>query len=579
MHISNKSFDTKKWVQTLLQREFVIHLIIICSLLLLIPFQLVISSYIGIASAIGQTLVIPIVIRSLAGLFGLVPEAELPIEMTSGFLATLDSGKTQNVKRFYLQWWTNRKPKDLKKAEILAIPNTLKCLNHYIHEKQTAETMPAGAGAGAAEDEDPLLELRTLDGKQDPGQNTGNDGPSSNAGSSRSGPSTRLSNAGETSNASGPRCNKCDKYRQLLSDVLQDVLKHQRYTSVMSTSSENLLNIGIRKASTFHQLHEAAILKESSVVSDLPRRIPKVVRNAESEHNGLEKLPESSYKWTWGETLTEKDVLSLSSKGTPSKRVHSGYDIDMISGEQGGEYSEGPSSVVGARQSDQYDDVAPDVSMIPPPTILALPDYFAKPEDLLVYDPFKLPNSSSLPTGSNSHPAYGTNPIDIIDMLTSGSESGASQSHPAYGTNPMDLIDMLTSGSESGASQHLPASHPPDIIELASMWEDDDALPASGLATTNEIAHLADMWEDDAEPSPMGSRPDGVSHHPDSILSLADLWIDENQEEHSGDELGDTSYPDQVPGDDPLNPRANDWSYGPHHFDFLRDEMFDDSDD
>ena len=42
-------------------------------------------------------------------------------------------------------------------------------------------------------------------------------------------------------------------------------------------------------------------------------------------------LPASSYKWTWGTTLTEEDVLSLYRSGTwPKNKIHSGYDFSLI---------------------------------------------------------------------------------------------------------------------------------------------------------------------------------------------------------------------------------------------------------
>lgn len=128
---------------------------------LLITFQLYILSYIGIASALGHTLIVPIVVRSLAGVFALVRETELPLEMTPTFLATLDTGKYKNVKRYHLQWWTNRKPQDLNKVQILAVANAIKCLNHFNQEKLKTNTMPGGAGAGAVDDDD-SLELRPV---------------------------------------------------------------------------------------------------------------------------------------------------------------------------------------------------------------------------------------------------------------------------------------------------------------------------------------------------------------------------------------------------------------------------------
>ena len=75
--------------------------------------------------------------------------------------------------------------------------------------------------------------------------------------------------------------------------------------------------MGIHRASTFHQLHEAAIPKESEGVSPLAKKMPAsciaaILSNAESELYRLKDLPLSSYKWTWGETLTEEEeVLNL----------------------------------------------------------------------------------------------------------------------------------------------------------------------------------------------------------------------------------------------------------------------------
>ena len=59
-------------------------------------------------------------------------------------------------------------------------------------------------------------------------------------------------------------------------------------------------------------------------------QIAEVHTNALSELKRLQELPISSYKWTWGETLTEGDVLGLRRPGTRPGRVpHSGYDISL----------------------------------------------------------------------------------------------------------------------------------------------------------------------------------------------------------------------------------------------------------
>ena len=80
----------------------------------------------------------------------------------------------------------------------------------------------------------------------------------------------------------------------------------------------------------------------------------------------------------------------------------------------------------------------------------------------------------------------------------------------------------------------------------------------------------------------------------EDVLDLANLWTDEIEEEHSGDELAAPSYAYEVsggpdvsggldiadqwsdsedPGSEPAQSHS-DWSYGPQHFNFLRDDMF-----
>ena len=93
----------------------------------------------------------------------------------------------------------------------------------------------------------------------------------------------------------GPSCCSSTKYCELLTDVLQDINKFQSYASTMSTASENLLNIGIHRASTFNMLHEAAILKETTGTLSLKgksaEQILSVMKNTSLELNQLKELP------------------------------------------------------------------------------------------------------------------------------------------------------------------------------------------------------------------------------------------------------------------------------------------------
>jgi len=555
---------------------------------------------------LGRTLEIPIIIRSLAGTFALEGKNDLPLIPDDTFLATLDSGGHQVVNGYDLQWWTGRKPKDLSKVEILNASTLEKCLKHF--QKQTGNpksnfVFPAGAGAG---------------------RNTTMTHPAGYGAGSGTFPTSSQASSGPVAG-----CHACPQYKTLLSDILQDVLKFKNFASIMSTSSENLINIGIRRASAFNLLHEAAILKETSNVTppakaSTAHRISSVARSASSEVNRLNNLPASSYKWTWGETLTEEEVLNLRRTGTrPGRIPHSGYDISLPDGSPGGEYSDGPATMPSL--SGQHDDVTVETSFIPPPTDLHFPKYFAKCDHRHMYDPFQISqlsippvatptvrsviNTSPAPAPAPASPSFladasgsgidvetHTNVQDLADVWTSGSESDNIVGSPRKGSGSSSkvvpapalssiLADVSGTGNDIGTNK--------DVQDLADVWtsgsesENIVGSPDKGSrSASNVILDLADVWKDVDEET--GSNPE------EDVLQLADLWQDQGgaedlDEEHSGDELAGVSYDDvsalaeewidsedaEETPDPAFSSRTRDGSYGPEDFNFLRDDMFD----
>jgi len=74
----------------------------------------------------------------------------------------------------------------------------------------------------------------------------------------------------------------------------------------------------MRRTATFHLLHEAALLKETAgtltptlATATTTQRSAMVHDEALTELRRLQALPPSSHKWTWGEQLTEQEVLCL----------------------------------------------------------------------------------------------------------------------------------------------------------------------------------------------------------------------------------------------------------------------------
>jgi hypothetical protein len=540
---------------------------------------------------LGQSLEIPIIIRSLAGSISLEDEEILPFDTDPSLLHTLDAGEHQLVTSFELQWWSGRNPRDINTVQIFNALTLTKCMDHYRRQKKKAFEIPTGAGAGA------VPSFNAGPGKSSnagPSFDAGA-GKSSNAGASKNTDSGPAFNAGSSSSTgTGTGCGGCNKYRQLLSDVLQDVLKFQNYASVMTTSSENLFINGIRRASTFNVLHEAAILKETASVSPPVKakgkpahHISAVMRNASSELARLKDLPASSYKWTWGEKLTEEEVLDLRRIGTRPGRVqHSGYDISLQEGRMGGEDSAGPTSNLSF--TGYYDDLPAEATVVVPPTDLHFPEYFSTPDNRLIYNPFRITAPAQAPVVSSA---------PVISSAPDAGILSESSSNAGFGPDNADIAENWTSGSDDAASienEQGPVSMPlvhddtDDNFKLADNWEDDDDSspePAPEHVPvlqddTDDNLKLADNWEDDEglSPEPVASPSD---QDPEGILAFTDNWVedeehsgDEVDEEHSGDELTTPSYADEEAAEYSAILRNVEWTFGPEDFGFLSDDMF-----
>src|ERR1700678_232761 len=476
------------------------------------------------ALARGYAASIPIIIRSLANSIAFVPDEKyLPYRLDDSVLHTLDAGEHQQVRTYHLQWWSGPMRKDLENVEILGKLTMMKCLEHFNVEKSKATVLPAATGAGPSNPTSgPSISLPagTVAGPSNP----------------RSGPSI------STPEYNRKGCPSCTQYRQLLSDVLQDVVKCQTFADTMSSTTHNLLNVGIRRALTFNQLHEAAILKETERIpapakAKVAHRIAEVHRKASLDLKRLQELPVLSYKWTWGETLTEDDVLGLRRIGTRPGRVpHSGYDISLAEGRQGREDSEGANIVESSLG--QHDEMPAEANIAPPSTDLHLPQYLSQADHRLVYNLFRLSNSVvPNPAGEDSQSALApADNMETVKQWSSGTPSVHSDKAPAPETaSAINVVDQWSSGSEDGGS---PIPAPEENLAIAEMWSDE-----------------------------------------------------EDQEEHSGDELARPSYEasadlsDQQSGGVEIaeewsdSEDRGDWEYGPGHFSFLRDDMFEESND
>jgi hypothetical protein len=259
------------------------------------------------------------------------------------------------------------------------------------------------------------------------------------------------------------------------------------------------------------------------------------------------------------------------------------------------------------------DELPAEATFVPPSTDLRFPEYFSDPVNRLTFNPFRRSNSISANPPLNildQAPDDSLPALDIADKWSSGTRSVSSS-----GRHSEEIADIWTSGSGSGSPTPVPAFGDDDthlgenvkkILQVADVWEDcedDDVDVADNWTSGSEAGHgmpeakakeihLAN--EDGSDPAPLPGHDSSGNfdvQDPNGILSLADLWMgdEEIDQEHSGDELsGDVSYPVASGGLDIANqwsdteenpPNEGDWSYGPEHFSFLRDEMFESDDD
>ena len=475
-------------MQSLLHRELVclFNLSVLC----LIARKLFVLSHIGVLTSIGQPVDIPIITRSLADSIALGPEDAILPTFENDFLATLDIGshktddKCQVVRKYHLNWWSGRKPRNLDNVQILDSSTVNSCLDHYNRQRIT-----------------PTSELDSLDpsSSTDKSPQTAQLDPTAGAGADASvdanaGAGTGY-NFGTSLTGKSGACPKCDKYRQLLSDVLLDTLKFRNFASTMSTSSSNHLKRGLRKTSVFHILHTTAILKETAG--------PAISQPAPPN------LPQSSYKWTWGETLTKEEVLSLCSSATKGgKDPHSGYVVSLPDGKVSGDDSNNPPSLT---SQGLFDTIPADASLDLPLTNLTFPAYFSRHENQ---------------AGSHRQSTY-----SLARNLLNADNISTSAPHA------QEIVDDWMSGTEGGSGtgsdisdQVLPAGQ----SHLADIWIDNDGTSDQGQSPQSDavspsslpgpICDISDVWLDQDIDGPLVSQPPA----PASVFDIAEVWPDDD---------------------------------------------------
>ena len=322
-------------------------------------------SYVGMATATGQVVEVPIVLRSLAASLAQVPRAELPIPFDLGFVAMLEVGTNVEqfgrvVKAYEHSWWkATRSPAE---GRYLNAQTLEQCLTR--HRAQLLKSMEGDKVAAMEIHTIAPLQIRSMKG----------------ADSSRR--ADDLGRADAPGRADSPRrpntpCPECEVYRSLAGDLLEELRGIKQFASGVRAAASNDLEVATRRTGGFYQLHEKVNLKEMSSESltvegtglgTRPTRMSRRVSQiAADDLERFRDMP-SSHKWTWGEALTEQDILGL--QHVSKQREHTGYDTSLPLGLLPGEYS---ATHTTPSTSAHFSIIPPDPQLPPPPTSLRYP--------------------------------------------------------------------------------------------------------------------------------------------------------------------------------------------------------------
>ena len=284
--------------------------------------------------------------------------------------------------------------------------------------------------------------------------------------------------------ANDVECWQCSQLSHILSNLLNDLLNAHHFSNVMKTSSEAQWNMDMHWASTFHMLHEVAVIKEmagpsSPLASSLGQgSISSVTEKAKIELDQLHSLPSTSNKWTWGEKLTEADVLSLGrSASQPQPTSRFGYNKSLRHGKQARQDSPFPSMPT---THSHWDDMPADLSGLPNYLFSDL-SYF-KNNDQLIYDPLgkKRINEDTKMTEGVSPPPGWQSAHHYVALEATKSDNNKS-------------IGIADQWSSDKSQNKITAE-----LDLADQWlsADEEKEPANmqtghcSLANDNELAIL-----------------------------------------------------------------------------------------
>lgn len=512
---------------------------------------------VGQASATGQALDIPIIIRSLADSLTLPFTATLPLQFHESFLAILDAGVPFNspcvvVPRHYMEWWNEEfQPHHTMRLmrdnlyetvtffeEQLPEPNIPRAVaitqaaHHIVAHESGAEAAAAGPPSGIS----PLQKrnLPKADPKVRKGLHVVNLPPNT--------PATPTNNL--------PDCAKCQEYRTLSSELVTELHSISQYAQAAEKFRFNQVDLDMRRAAGFYTLHETVLQKELQADADSTRKgkkkatVPapapatrsrKVAATAAAELKRYKSLPAGSHKWTWGPTLSAEEVLDLVKNPKSRKLPHSGYDASLPSGppDSGIWTLQRPRDIV-SDQTNVFSKLASDGE-----------DIVVVAEDALAVAMAAMEAADKRESEAGAGASAATQAQQ--PRLIAGDEAEGlwpDSPEPVTANAAAALWPDSDGGDDAISNIQLVAGD--EVERIAAMWPEsdgDDADQDIRLVTGDEAERIAAMWSDSRIRDDQDEDIRLVTG--DEAAKLAEMWSDgESDDDAAGAEaVPSTSLP------------------------------------
>ncbi|KAF8958977.1 hypothetical protein BDZ97DRAFT_1923289 [Flammula alnicola] len=419
--ISKADAEMQRWMQYCLREELFYVL-----------------GFVGAATAVGQVVEVPILIRSLADNLAHARRQLLPMAFHSSLLAALDAGIDADspaalVPTYAFDWWNGDAPPERLERLTFTTIQTALDVHHKQHPtvRQGRQLIP-----------------------------------------------TPQAKFGLRSTAD---CERCRGNEDLTRDLMTELQSIYQLADGMAAKTTNQLAQDMRKADSLHVLHEQSLLKElggepASASGPAPaveplltllsqqapgsrgdtpavsinRKSKSVAAQARSELQQLISLPPSSLKWVWGADLTEDEVLML----TNSKaKQHSGYNESLPLGVMRRKDTV-PSAL--RTGSAQFTGLAPDLMSVP---------------DAQPYPPWHNdPHFTMLPSdGRASLPHEMTRPVPTnADAGLAGRAEPGDTLPPTSGADPLTEANLMAHAT--GRPTPLPLYVTAD--DAGDIWSD-----------------------------------------------------------------------------------------------------------